>query len=73
MADEVWCQVGKLDLYAHLFGISIGVIPGKEVYPGRIIMQMGLSHQMSHYYHLGYILNSGIQNERNVDIRNNGV
>lgn len=63
MADDVWCQASKLDLYAHLFGISIGVIPGKEVYPGRIIMQMGLSH---HYYHLGYI--HAIQNERNVDI-----
>lgn len=68
MADDIWCQASKLDFYAHLFGISIGVIPGKEFYPGRIVMQIGLCHQMSHYYHLGYILNFAIQNERNVDI-----
>lgn len=68
MADDVWCQANKLDLYALLFGISIGVIPRKEVYPRRIVIQMGLSHQMSHYYHLGYIPKFAIQNERNVDI-----
>lgn len=53
VADEVLCQVNKLDLYAHLFGISLEIIPGKEVYPGRIIMQGVLNHQISHCYHLG--------------------
>lgn len=64
MADRVWCQVNNLDLQAPIFGISLGIIPGKEVYPGRIIMQVGLSHQMSQCYHAFKV---AIQNERNVD------
>lgn len=62
MADGVWCQVNKLDLYAHLFGVSIGNILRKQVYPGGTIMQLDSSYQMSHCYHSLYIPISGIQN-----------
>lgn len=70
MAARAWCQVNNPDLYAHIFGISLGIIPGKEVYPRRITMQLGLSHQMSHCYH---VFKAATHNERNEDIRNAGV
>lgn len=39
VAGRVGCQVNIPDLYAHIIGISLGIIPGKEVSLWRIIMR----------------------------------
>lgn len=73
MAGRVWCQVNKSDVYALLFGSFLWIISGKEVYPGRILIHVGLTHQMSHCYYVFRVAISGVQNERNEDIENAGV